>query len=165
MYVRLVIVYELLAIMVFVSGCSNKPVSITPRTPPIALPPGYSVSVPGGEVLSHEMGKVVESGSINCGLVNPWGRKRRASEACAVAALRSKKPFLLRYQFGGVNHEIKNQGLVGTSKGQVYFFSNVEYASENNVAFQPPYLCKHPIIVSLHGRQRIACKDKPNLIN
>ena len=101
--------------------------------------------------------------AVNCGNVSAWVPKKRApADACAVAALKAKKPFQLRYSTYTRNNMF-NVTLIGNRKGYVYFVSSNVECCGDLTPFVYYYLCKQPIIVAINGKRRIACKNKRNL--
>ncbi len=147
--------------------------TFTALTPPIAgakpyrFPSGEATimqDLSGASRVRFGMGQITGPNSINCGSVNPYSSKRAAADACAVAAFKDHKPFRLMYQTGG-RTEIINWGIASNAKGQVFFLRNVEpgVGIQNYVAGETLYACKQPIVVSVKGRPRIACKENRNL--
>lgn len=101
--------------------------------------------------------------AINCGNVSAWVPKKRApADACAVAALKAKKPFQLAYNTYTRNN-IFHVTLIGNRKGYVYFVSSNQECCGDLTPSVGKYLCKQPIIVVVNGKRRIACKNKRNL--
>ena len=101
--------------------------------------------------------------AVDCGNVRAWVPKERApADACAVAALKAKKPFRLRYDTYTRNN-ISDVTLIGNRKGYVYFTSSNVECCGDLTPFVETYLCKQPILVSINGKRRIACKNKRNL--
>lgn len=99
---------------------------------------------------------------VDCGSVSAWRPERKGADACAVAALKAKRPFLLRYGTY-TNNEIRDAVLVGTPKGEVYFLTSSEYCCSGAQVIAYEYLCKHPIVVMKGTHKRIACHEKRNL--
>lgn len=123
-----------------------------------------TIDVSGHSRIQIGMGRFAGLNSINCGTVNPYTNKRRIADSCAVAALQAHRPFRLIYQTGD-RHEIKNWGVAGNAKGQVFFLRNVEpmVGINNYVTGETLYMCKRPIVVTINGLPRIACHEKRNL--
>jgi hypothetical protein len=61
--------------------------------------------------------------SVDCGRTYPNAKRRAKVDACAIAAFKAGKPFRLNYKTGD-RRGIKNWGIAGNSKGQVYFLWN-----------------------------------------
>ncbi len=100
--------------------------------------------------------------AVDCGGVNPFYKPQRLkADGCAVAAFKARKPFRLMYAIHRDREEFANQGIVGTASGQVYFLANTQLLGTPSPMRK--YLCKHPVIVSVNGIPRIACRDKRNL--
>ncbi len=101
--------------------------------------------------------------AVICGNVEAWvPKERNPADACAVAALKAKKPFRLKYQTH-TSHDIFDATLIGNRKGHVYFISSKQVCCGDLTPFVATYLCKQPIIVVIKGKRRIACKNKRNL--
>ncbi len=120
----------------------------TPRAPLPGLSNAYS-----------EMGK---PDAVNCGTVRVWTKERGPADACAVAALKAKKPFRLRYTTY-TRHNMVEATVLGTREGQVYFIRKDWACCASDIPSITEYFCKNPIIVAVNGQRRIACKGRRNL--
>ncbi len=101
--------------------------------------------------------------AIDCGEINLWAKQRASADACAVSAFKEKKPFRLSYETSNRDDE-RHVTIIGNREGHVYFLSKTQVCCENDRIFIDEYLCKHPIIVTINGEPRIACKDHRNLV-
>ena len=122
----------------------------TPTPPP---PPG----------LKEAKKDLAAKDAVICGNVRAWvPKERNPADACAVTALKAKKPFRLKYHTY-TSHDIFDATLIGNRKGHVYFISSKQVCCGDITPFVEQYLCRQPIIVAINGKRRIACKNKRNL--
>lgn len=124
---------------------------------------GVPVSAPKPKPagLSDALAQLEQPDAVECGRVNVWTKQRAFADACAVTALRAKKPFRLRYEIEG-RRESTSVTIIGNRQGHVYFLSKTQGCCDDP-AIEDDYLCKHPTVAKVGGKLRIACKDHRNL--
>ena len=112
--------------------------------------------------ISKALNQLVGPNAVDCGWANPYDSKRFIVDACGITAFRKRRAFRLMYNVS-VHQGIRNYGLGGNSKGQLFFLSNAD-GTDNQVFEEKLHRCQHPLIVRVNGHFRFSCKEKRNLL-
>ena len=85
-----------------------------------------------------------------------WKREIVTADACAVAAFKARKPFVLSYLIAK-RGDVRETIIVGATDGRYYLFSR-EWPQEGYPIWSRE-LCKKPVVITFDGRQRLECHD------